>query len=264
MRGYDQWVISFPEVTTGEALAVSATLYTTFLKCPQQALGRLYGQYPPESRASFRGGLAHRVFARHLSEGPIGESALEQVCREEIGKSMNQKITALGMRPSELNRVIREVGDLYDRFKRLSVAGFRSAEAYLEFEPADGVTLRGSVDAVFDDPDAGTRLVDWKTGSVFGAEQQLEFYALLWALEHGELPGAVEALSVATGERFTAVPTEDEAARTAVRVAALVSELRQAFSSGLELERRGGQWCRFCPLLDTCDEGAAAVAVFST
>jgi RecB family exonuclease len=203
------------------------------------------------------------VFARHLSEGPIGEEALEQVCREEIGRSMNQKISALGLRPSELGGVIREVGDLYDRFKRLSVDGFESAEVYLEVEPAEGVTLRGSIDAVFGDPEAGTRLVDWKTGSVFGAEEQLEFYAMLWALERGELPGAVEAMSISTGERFSAVPTPADTQQTAQRVARLVSELRRAFASGDDLERRGGAWCRFCPLLETCDEGSAATAVFS-
>ncbi len=252
-----------PHITPGEALAVSATLYTTYRKCPEQALGRLRGQYPAESRASFRGGLAHRVFARHLEEGPIAEVGIEQVCREEIGKSLNPKVATLGLKPSELRGLIREVADLYERFKRLSADGFQAAEVFLEVEPANGVILRGSIDAVFEDGDKGVRLTDWKTGGMGAAEDQLAFYAMLWAMAHGELPGAVEAVSIATGERFTAVPTREQAEATALEVAHLVSAVRVALAAGDDLERSGGAWCRYCPLLDECAEGAAAVAVFS-
>ena len=261
---YDRQVITFPHVTPGEPLAVSATLYTTYLKCPEQALGRLRGEYPSESRASFKGGLAHRIFARHLGTGPIDEAAFGRVCREEIGKSMNQKIAGLGIKPSELKGLISEVGDLYGRFKRLSADGFRAAEVYLELEAAEGVTLRGSIDAVFEDALVGTRLIDWKTGGVAGAEDQLAFYALLWGMEHEELPGAVEAVSIATGERYTDVPTRDGAEATAAAVADLVSSLRAAFAAGGDLDRIAGAWCRYCPLLESCDEGLAAAAVFST
>ena len=73
--------------------------------------------------------------------------------------------------------------------------------------PADGVTLRGSVDAVFDDAGSGPLLVDWKTGGLGEPGIQLGFYALLWALERGEIPGRVEAVSVGTGERMDAVPS---------------------------------------------------------
>ena len=256
-------MIDFPEVTPGEALAVSATLYTTYLRCPDQALGRLHGDYPADSRASFRGGLAHRVFARHLAEGPITDDVFEQVCREEIGRSLNPKVAALGMKPSELGGLISEVGELYTRFKRLAADGFEGAEVYLEVEAGGGVTLRGSIDAVFDDAALGTRLVDWKTGALGGARDQLAFYSLLWAMARDELPGAVEAVSVSTGERFSRTPTLDEADRTAAAVAALVSDLRVAFAAGDRLVRHGGAWCRYCPLLETCEDGAAAVEVFS-
>ncbi len=256
-------MLVLPHVTPGEAVAVSATLYTTYLQCPEQALGRLRGRYPAESRASFRGGLAHRVFARHLEEGPIAEAGIEQVCREEIGRSLNPKIAALGLKPSELKGVIREVGDLYERFKRLSADGFQAAEVFLEIEPAKGVILRGSIDAVFEDGDKGLRLIDWKTGAIGAAEDQLAFYAMLWAMAHGELPGAVEAVSIATGERFTAVPTREQAEATARRVASLISAVRVALAAGDDLERSGGAWCRYCPLLADCDEGTAAMAVFS-
>ena len=159
-------MIDFPEVAPGERLVVSATLFVTYGKCPDQALGRMRGFYPPESRASFKGGLAHRVFARHLSGGEIGASEFDRVCKEEIGSSMNPKLGSLGLKPSQLSGVIREVGDLYERFKTISTEGFQGSEVQLDVDPAQDLTLRGSIDAIFDD-DGGVRLVDWKTGGLY-------------------------------------------------------------------------------------------------
>jgi hypothetical protein len=254
-------VIDFPQVVAGDSIAVSATLFMTYARCPDQALGRLRGFYPEESRASFKGGLAHRMFARHLGSGPIGEGDFDRVCKQEIGTALNPKLGALGMKPSQLTSVIKEVGDLYQRFKELSVAGFRVAECFVETEPSAGVMLRGSIDAVFDDDD-GVRLVDWKTGGLYETEQQLSFYALLWSLDRHELPARVEAVSIGSGERLTAEPTLDSIAETAAAVATLVNEMRTSLAAGEDgLARVGGPWCRYCPQLDVCEEGAAAVRV---
>ncbi len=254
-------MIDFPEVAPGEPLTVSATLFVTYSKCPDQALGRMRGFYPPESRASFRGGLAHRVFARHLVGGEIGAGDFDKVCKEEIGSSMNPKLGSLGLKPSQLDGVIREVGDLYQRFKTISTEGFRSSEVLLDVEPVEDLTLRGSVDAIFDDS-RGVRLVDWKTGGLYEVEQQLGFYALLWVLDRDELPGRVEAVSVSSGERVSATPSVETVMATATATAALVTELRAAFDTGRErLARLAGPWCRYCALLDGCDEGRAAVKV---
>lgn len=254
-------VIDFPPVPPGEAIAVSATLYMTYSRCPDQALGRLRGIYPDESRAAFKGGLAHRVFARHLTSGSISGADFDRVCKEEIGAGLNPKLGALGLRPSQLGAVIKEVGDLYDRFKVLSSHGFRVAEVFVELEPAAGLKLRGSIDAVFDDPE-GIRLVDWKTGGLYETEQQLGFYSMLWAMDTGELPAHVEAVSIGSGERVAAVPTVTAVSATAEDVAELVGVLRRAFSSGRQqIERIAGPWCRFCPQLEGCEEGSAAVKI---
>ncbi len=238
-------------------------MFMTFTRCPDQALGRLHGIFPAESLVSFRGGLAHRVFARHLGAGPIADHELERICKEEIGAGLNPQLSALGLRPSQLAGVISEVGDLYRRFKVLSAEGFRASEEFIEVEPATGVTLKGSVDAVFDEDD-GVRLVDWKTGGLYEADQQLGFYAMLWVLDRGELPRRVEAISVGSGERLEATPTEDSVAETAAAVAAMVTELRRSFSAGADhLERVAGPWCQYCPLLDSCPEGAAAMRIRS-
>lgn len=245
-------------------MSVSATLYRTYELCPQQALGRLQGVYAPDSPASFKGSLAHLVFARHLQRGAIPADEFEQACREEIGGSnLNMKLSSVGViKPSQLRSVLAEVGDLYERFRKFPADGFRAAEVPLESEPAEGVTLRGKVDAVFDDPDHGTKLIDWKTGShLDDAPIQLSFYAMAWAIERNELPGWVEAVSVQTGERVGVEPSVESAERTAAAVSAMVGELRGAFAARFDLERRAGPHCRWCPLLETCSEGAAATAI---
>ncbi len=252
----------FPPVPDGEDVVVSATLYTTHRKCPDQALARLYGMYPADTRSSFKGNLAHRMFARHLAAGEVDRAGFDQACREEIGQALNPKVGAVGLKPSTLRGVIAEVGELYDRFKSLPHDGFREAEVFIESEVATGVLLRGAVDAVFDDPDYGVRLTDWETGALGPANDQLAFYTLLWRLEFGELPGRVEAVSVATGERHAETPSDRGVESTAREVAAIVTEVRTALASGDRLQRIAGGWCRWCPVLDECDEGQAAAALF--
>ncbi len=254
-------VIDFPPVMDGEALVVSATTYVAYRQCPEQAAGRLRGEYGPDSPRSFVGGLGHRIFARHLRDGPIED--VVQACREEIGSAMNPKLASLGLRPSGLAGLIREVGDLYARFKAQAFDGFAAAEVQLEVEPAPGLVLRGAVDAVFDDGGA-VRLVDWKTGKL-GDESahQLAFYSLLWALDRAVLPARAEAVSVATGERVGESPTVEGVRSTAAAVAAMVDALRTAWSARRDSERRGGPWCRYCPQVDGCPEGAGAVRVLA-
>jgi hypothetical protein len=263
MPRYHPSLMRFPPIVPGDPISVSATLFMTFARCPDQALGRLHGVFPEESTVSFKGGLAHRVFARHLVRGPIPDVGVEQACREEIGAGLNPKLSALGLRPSQLAGVISEVGDLYQRFKALSTEGFRAPEVFIEVEPESGVRLRGSIDAVFDDAD-GVRLVDWKTGGLYETEQQLGFYAMLWALDRDEVPVRVEAVSVGSGERLGFEPTESTISQTANEVAGMINQLRGSFARGIEqLERVAGPWCSYCPLLESCPEGVAAVRLGS-
>jgi hypothetical protein len=57
------------------------------------------------------------------------------------------------------------------------------------------------------------------------------------------------------------VPTRAGVENTATRAARMVTMLRGAFAQGSELERVGGPWCRWCPLLDDCAEGRATTAI---
>ena len=256
-------MIDLPPVDPGDAIRVSASNYVTYLQCPDSAMCRYRGEFGPDSQASFRGGLAHRIFARHLTSGPIAAGDFEQVCRQEIGGSnLNHKLAALRLKPSELGGLIAEARELYERFTAFPSEGFQGAEILIEHPSADAVELVGSIDARFDD-DEGVRLVDWKTGDLGDPMPQLRFYSLLWALDGGSLPDRVEAVSIKTGERLSEVPTTDQATETATTVAELINAVRGAWATDSELPRRGGPACRFCPILDRCEEGSAAVSMLS-
>lgn len=256
-------MIQFPPIPPGEPVRVSASSFVSYDECNFRAGARFEGFYGPDSVPAFRGGLAHQVFARHLRSGPIEADSFDQVCREEIGaKHLNMKIASLNMKPSGIRAVIEEVGALYERFKAFPADGFGGAEIAVEADIGSDVVLFGSIDAVFGTDDQ-VRLVDWKTGSLGDPLVQLRFYALLWLLEKGELPGVVEAYSVKTGEQLAESPTRAGVQLVAEKVASMVTALRHSWSSGNELERRAGPWCQYCAVLDDCPEGQASRAVFA-
>ena len=255
-------LVSIPHVVPGDAIRLSASTYVAWKKCPDSANARLHGIFGPDTRPAFLGSLAHRIFARHLTAGPISAEEFAQACREEIGAStLNNKLAGLALKPSALAAVIEEVRGLYDRFTKLPGEGFDGCEVVMEFENDDGVQLVGTIDAVYREDLGGHRLVDWKTGEVGDAEDQLMFYSLLWALDREEVPAYVEAVSVKTGERYRTVPSTDDVKRVAREVGQLVDEIRRAWSEGAPLPRNGGPWCKFCPILNECPEGQSAEAL---
>jgi hypothetical protein len=251
----------FRRIPEGDEFPVSATLYVTYLKCPQQALARLQGVYPAPSVDLFRGSLAHRVFARHLVEGPIPEDDFAMVCRQEVGTHLGGQMASLGLKISDFLAVTTDVEELYERFKHLPTDGFDGAEVEVESQPAEGIRLRGRVDAIFIDED-GLRIVDWKTGTYLDdAEDQLDFYAMAWLHANRVLPVRTEAISLRTGEHRAFKPTEESVVTTEVRVAEMISALRAALGARSELPRTAGPYCRWCPLLDDCNEGTVALEI---
>lgn len=247
-------------VPSGDDIAVSATLYVTWRRCPHQALARVRGVYPAPSRAAFKGALVHRLIARHLEEGPIPRSEFEDVCRRETGANLTMQPGDVGLTPSGFRAVVAEASELYDRFMLLPVDGAVATEVSFDLPAADGITLRGRIDAVFDEP-GGARIVDWKTGPHLGEEvdAQLGFYALAWMLDRGELPARIDAVSVATGERREVDLSPRTVDAVEQEIGTMVAELRTALSSGRDLSRTAGPHCRWCPVLDQCSEGSTAL-----
>ncbi len=255
--------LSIPHVIPGDPIRVSASTYLAWKRCPESANARLQGLYAPDTKPAFLGSLAHRIFSRHLTAGPIASEEFVQACREEIGGStLNNKLAGLELRPSALAGVIEEVRGLYERFIKVPGEGFEGAEVDLSHE-TDGVELVGTVDAVYREELGGHRLVDWKTGELGQPEAQLLFYALLWALRNDDLPAYVEAVSVRTGERYRTVPSSEDVRTVASEVADLITQMRRAWADGSALARDGGPWCRYCPILSDCEEGKSAEALLS-
>lgn len=252
---------AFTRIPPGNEFSVSATLYVTYLKCPQQALARLRGTYPITTKAMFRGSLAHRIFARHLVDGPVPSDTFASVCREETGAHLAGSMASLSLKYSEFTRIVAEVEELYERFKALPAVGLVDVEVDIEAALVEGVTLRGRVDAVFSD-DQGVRIVDWKTGSnLDDAEHQLAFYAMAWRLAEGALPTTMEAVSLKTGERRVSAPSDGEADETEADVVAMISHVRTAMASNAELPRSAGPHCQWCPLRGDCAEGRSALEI---
>ena len=249
-------------VPAGEDIAVSATLYTTWRRCPQQALARVRGIYPAPSRAAFKGALVHRLIARHLNEGPIPPEEFEAICRRETGANLGIQPGEAGLTPSGFRAVVAESAALYERFTNLPVDPGAETEVAFDLEAAPGITLRGRIDAVFPH-ESGTRIVDWKTGTALGDEvdAQLGFYALAWSIDRGELPTQTDAVSIATGERRAVDPSPEAIAAIEQDVGVMVTELRAALAAEDDLERTAGPHCRWCPVLETCDEGSSALAL---
>lgn len=253
--------LSIPDVIPGDEIRVSASTYVAWKKCPESAGLRLQGIYGPDSRPAFLGSLAHRIFSRHLTAGPIDSEEFVQACREEIGGSnLNHKLAGLSLKPSALAGVIEEVRSLYERFVNFPGEGFDSSEVELDHSAEGDIRLVGTIDAVYREDLGGHRLVDWKTGEVGDAEDQLLFYSLLWSIDRGELPACVEAVSVKTGERYRTVPSSADVERVSSEVALMVNEIRRSWSEGTKLARRAGPWCLYCPVLDDCTEGKSAEA----
>lgn len=220
------------------------------------------GVYGEPSRAGFVGQLVHRLIARDYQSGPIDDVA--QAAREEIGSThLNFDLGQAVGKPSDIKRVIAEAGETYARFCQLPRPELSEVEVSVNVEAGNDVKLRGRIDGVHLGDDR-VRILDWKTGPIRPeAELQLGFYGLLWALDRKTIPTELEAFSIQTGERAT---FESGIARLNVvarEVADLVHQVRQSWKLSGSMERHAGPWCRYCPVLDACDEGRETVALLS-
>ena len=255
-------MIPFPEPEPGRPVRISATLMTTYERCPGEAEGRLAGIYGEDSIASFTGALMHRVIRRHLEDGPIPSEEIPHACRVEIGSgNLNTKMNAVGLRSSsQLEPIFLEIASKYERFQTYPDTGFDSAELHVEVDPAEDVTLVGKIDAVFIEGDT-VRLVDWKTGGLGNPRAQLGFYALIWAYANERLPHEIEVVSLGTGERHTEPVTTEWLSEVAQQVSTLATIIRRHLDTGAALALSPGPWCRYCPLNQDCDEGKTALAL---
>lgn len=239
-------------------LRISATLYTHYLDCPARAQAHLDGHYQPDTIHTFRGLLAHRIFAHHITNGEIPEADFTKTARQQIGSTnLNWKLAGLHLKPAQLNTIIREVEMMYGRWLGLPHhrVGWKHAELHEEAS-VPGATLIGRIDAI----DNLGGLVDWKTGELTDdTTHQLAFYSVLHHLAGNPLPRRAEAVSVTTGEVAAVVLTPNHVSKIALNIGDMITDL----TNPAPPEARGGPWCRWCPIKDECPEGAAALGLLS-
>lgn len=127
------------------------------------------------------------------------------------------------------------------------------------------LTLSARVDLVLGRPRGDGRqtmlLTDFKTGSI-GDHHELEasFYALVATLRHGVPPFRSCVYSLASGEWSDPDVTAERLLLTADVVASAARRYVEVMGAQREAELEYGEWCRWCPVVDTCPAATAAAA----
>ena len=131
---------------------------------------------------------------------------------------------------------------------------------------ANGLLVRGRVDAIYQDPHTGTvRIVDFKTGRQPlpddpGAPTQLDLYGLALQDRLGVTPELITTSALYLHQDGSA-PAEHERQWSQHRA----EEARQLLHRSVARVQAGdqqpstGSWCRRCPYQDLCPEGSAHV-----
>ncbi|HUP74520.1 MAG TPA: PD-(D/E)XK nuclease family protein [Acidimicrobiales bacterium] len=129
------------------------------------------------------------------------------------------------------------------------------------------VTLQGKVDLQLGQPEgttAGKVLVDFKTGRFSPAHlEDLRFYALIETLRIGTPPRRVASYYLDQGRFIPEEVTVAQLETTVMRVVAGIEKMVMLEDSARVPRKITGPACRWCPLLDDCDEGQSAVAATS-
>lgn len=253
-------------LTSEKALFVSKHALTQVHACERRYMAELdtpFGWSAPLARGS----VAHKaiellVHWRHGEPTPLAlvDEALEVLTEQDTGLAgwLN---TCSERERAELRALANErVAMFMETFPPLENAWRPVTEARLRVELfGGGIVLQGRIDLSLGTPigsKPGKAIIDFKTGSPTRAHlDDLRFYALLETIRMGTPPFLVADLYLDSGRPETEVVTEGmlEAAlvRTAEGIVKMV-ELREGLREASPSPSRA---CRWCPVLETCEEG---------
>jgi CRISPR/Cas system-associated exonuclease Cas4 (RecB family) len=111
------------------------------------------------------------------------------------------------------------------------------------------VRLVGKFDVVVHGAD-GDEILDWKTGSVAGSQEQLRYYLVLYRRSTGRVPQVARAIGLESGENLVE-PWDERLEEWAVsRVAAMVGMMQLALEAPDRKEP--GPRCGYCPFANAC------------
>ena len=125
----------------------------------------------------------------------------------------------------------------------------------------DRITLQGVIDLSLGRArgnEAGKVLIDLKTGRPHSSHiDDLRFYALLDTLKLGTPPRLLVNYYLEAGEPRSEVVTEDLIWTTAKRTVDAIAKMVELDQGLRKPTRTPISACRFCPLLESCEEGQA-------
>jgi CRISPR/Cas system-associated exonuclease Cas4 (RecB family) len=219
------------------------------------------------SPANATGQVAHRAIQLmiHWRGDPTPIDLVDEAIARlaDADTSLGDWIAALGpgddadLRGAAVERVTK----FAECFPPLDKRAAPMTEARVQW-PLDGpIVLSGKVDLVIGRPSADESrkvIVDLKTGRVAPRHRDdLRFYALLETLRARVPPRKLASFYLDVGEAHVEDVTEAVLRTAARRLLDGVHALVELTVEGRPPVKRPGPPCRWCPLLPTCDEGAA-------
>lgn len=215
----------------------------------------------------------YRYVRTHLQEeyilAPFAASWVGQKVHERIARSLRYSLPVderpfwlppkLVLQEGEnLQELVRRAELGLQRFEREIRPSLANKSLFVEerFEwdfwlGAQPIRLVGKLDVVVE----GAEVLDWKTGSVTGSQDQLRYYLVLYRRSTGRVARVARAIGLETGETLEESWNDDLEDWVMTRVTAMVELKRRALE---EPDRRDpGFQCGYCPFATACPASIA-------
>jgi hypothetical protein len=118
----------------------------------------------------------------------------------------------------------------------------------------ESVTISGVIDAVIKTRD-GVLLLDWKTGSLAGADEQLRWYFALYAMTNPDVVLEAKAINLFSSETCVVKDFATPQSWLATKVKALLTSFKLAQEN--KYKAVAGQQCYYCPYAEGCGSSKA-------
>jgi PD-(D/E)XK nuclease superfamily len=119
----------------------------------------------------------------------------------------------------------------------------------------EDIKMSGVIDAIVKLPDGTTLLLDWKTGGLSGADEQLRWYFALYGMNNPETQLAARAINLFSSETYVVKDFATPQSWLATKVKALLSSFKLAQEN--KDKAVAGQQCHYCPYAGGCGSSKA-------
>jgi hypothetical protein len=118
----------------------------------------------------------------------------------------------------------------------------------------EDLKITGVIDAVVKTPD-GVLLLDWKTGGMFGADEQLRWYFALYTMTNPDVVLEARAINLFSSETCVVKNFATPQSWLATKVKALLTSFKLAQED--KYKAVAGQQCHYCPYAGGCGSSRA-------